>query len=374
MQALESELEMLLPRISSERKVSQIHYGGGSPTILPTQRLKMINDLILSHFQTIENPEIAIECHPGYLDLKYWDELADAGFTRVSIGVQDFNPEVLKGVRRRASQEEMSEIFRVLRNRGLIINLDLIYGLPLQSIESFRDSVQKAIDLSPDRIVTFSYAHVPWVNPNMLKLEKLGLPEAEYKQKLFTTAEDLLMTSGYNRLGLDHFVKSDDELFKAYEEKILHRNFQGYCTRRTTGEVYAVGVSGISQLKGAYAQNCKDVKEYIESINSGQFPITKGYKLAQQQQIVRELIGMLMCNNAVIWSELATICNQSIEKVQQAVGYSIDMLKEFQKDGLIRVDNQGIYITEQGAPFMRNVASKFDPLLTPGSKSYSKPI
>ncbi|MFI3299605.1 MAG: oxygen-independent coproporphyrinogen III oxidase [Rikenellaceae bacterium] len=375
--ALHSEMEMTLPLLSNERKVAQIHYGGGSPTTLSTTQLKEINQYILSHFQTIEKPEIAIEVHPGYLDLEYWEGLCNAGFTRVSIGVQDFNDKVLEGVRRRGSKEPIEDIVRLLRSRGIEINLDFIYGLPLQSVESFRGSITRAVELSPDRIVTFSYAHVPWVNENMKKLEALGLPSVELKSALFSSAKEILSKSGYKALGLDHFVKEGDELNLAYDNGMLHRNFQGYCTRRTTGQVYGFGNSAISQLDGAYAQNFKDLKDYIERVESGKLPTQKGYKLSEKERVVREFITTLMCNEAVVWSELSLRCGMGIEELQQLLGYSTQRVADFVQDNIIELrGGSGIYITPSGGVFMRNVAARFDPLLQNGStiNKFSKPI
>ena len=154
---------MILPLLDGDRKISQIHYGGGTPTAMPLSAIKELNQHLLSHFATIERPEIAIECHPGYLDADGWEQLAEAGFTRVSIGIQDFNTQVLKTVNRKPSHLGMDEIFRILRSHNIRINLDFLYGLPLQTPESFYNTISQAVALAPDRLVTFSYAHVPWI-------------------------------------------------------------------------------------------------------------------------------------------------------------------------------------------------------------------
>ena len=372
-ESVKSELRMIISRLDKNRKVSQIHYGGGSPTTLSPAVLKEINDTILSSFATIDKPDIAIECHPGYLYLDYWRGLTEAGFTRVSIGVQDFNDTVLKGVNRRSSLENFEAIFTILRNAGIFINLDFIYGLPHQTPESFHKTIEKAIELSPDRIVTFSYAHVPWVNKNMLKLEEIGLPSAPIKKAIFDTAKELLIGSGYIAIGMDHFVKPNDELNLSYENGTLHRNFQGYCTRRTTGEVYGVGVSAISQLSKCYSQNTKEIPTYIDLISQDKFTTIKGYQLSTKESIIKELIDMLMCNNKVDWGHLSEITRLSISELQEQIDYNPSLLADVINDNLVILTANGFEVTTDGKVFIRNVATLFDPLYTT-SNSYSKPI
>ncbi|MBR2290894.1 MAG: oxygen-independent coproporphyrinogen III oxidase, partial [Prevotella sp.] len=251
--ALYQEIDLVVPLLQRDRQVAQIHYGGGSPTSLQPAVIKSLNQHILTIFPTIDRPEVAIECHPGYLSLSDWNGLVEAGFSRFSIGVQDFDEEVLKTVNRRPSQERMQDIFDVLRDGGAHINLDFLYGLPHQTAERFCQSIEQAIELQPDRLVMFSYAHVPWLKKRQLILEKAGLPATEEKERMFDEAARLLLSAGYVRVGMDHFVRPDDELYTALQDGRLHRNFQGYCTRRTTAQVYALGVTGISQLETAYA-------------------------------------------------------------------------------------------------------------------------
>lgn len=252
----------MTPRGRSHRSTTE----GGSPTALPVHYLKELNEHLHTRFPQIAQPEIAVECHPGYLDEAYWLGLADAGFNRISLGVQDFNRKVLKTVNRRPSLLPVNWIVELLRSRQVKINMDFIYGLPYQTAETFADTLQEAISLSPDRLVTFSYAHVPWINKQQLILEKAGLPTGEEKSRMFSTATQLLQEAGYQAIGLDHFVKAGDELYTSLQQGQLHRNFQGYCTRRTTGQVYAFGATGISQLAGGYAQNSKQIDDYIERI------------------------------------------------------------------------------------------------------------
>lgn len=372
--ALHKEIDMILPLLDKDRKISQIHYGGGTPTAMPLEAIKELNCHLLSGFKTIEKPEIAIECHPGYIDETGWQTLAEAGFTRMSLGIQDFNNEVLKTVNRKPSKEPLEKIFKILRSKNIGINLDFLYGLPCQTPESFYNTIRQAVALSPDRLVTFSYAHVPWIKKAQLILEKAGLPKPETKEKMFDDAAQLLENKGYVRVGMDHFVKPTDELYVALKEHKLHRNFQGYCTRRTTAQVYAFGVTGISQLETAYAQNTKDIAEYVSEITSGKIPVKKGYNLDGKQQLVREVIETLMCNYYIDWREIADRLSVSEDELKSATAYSTDSFEKMQKDGILEFDSNTIRITADGKPFVRNVAAAMDPLMKNTTKSFSKPI
>lgn len=373
-EALKKEIRMVLPLLDHSRKISQIHYGGGTPTSQPVSVLKEINRIILSEFECIENPEIAIECHPGYLDENYWNDLIDAGFNRISIGIQDFNEEVLKASARKPSRMVIEDIIHILRSKGISVNMDFIYGLPLQTTESFAETINKAISLKPDRIVTFSYAHVPWVNELQKNLEKIGLPSVSTKNEIYETAKKLLIEAGYKTIGLDHFVLANDELYEALQTKSLHRNFQGYCTRHTTGQVYAFGNTGISQLSTAYSQNAKDLNTYISSVNEGKYPITKGYILNKEEQITREVIASLMCNYTVSWSDIANRMNMSEKEVRNALNYNKEQLFDFQKDGIIEFSEDYITVLPEAAPFVRNVAASLDKLMVNNEKRYSKSV
>ena len=374
LEALKKEIRMILPLLSKERKISQIHYGGGTPTSQPVCVLKELNELILSEFDCIDNPEIAIECHPGYMDEDYWNALPELGFNRVSIGVQDLNEAVLHAVHRKKSQLPISEIVSLLKINNIAFNLDFIYGLPLQTTGLFTQTIRQAIDMQPDRIVTFSYAHVPWVNPLQQKLENQGLPDAAEKNRIFQTASQLLKGAGYQPIGLDHFVLPDDELYIASQEKKLHRNFQGYCTRRTTGQVYALGATGISQLAGSYSQNVKDIPAYIKLINEGRLPVLKGYALNKEELITREVISTLMCNYMINWNEMASALCLSVAEVKQALNYNEQVLTELADDKIIEFDEQFIHILPEATPFVRNVAASLDKLMRGSDKKYSKAI
>ena len=372
--ALHTEIDKVKSLLDPSRKIAQIHYGGGSPTAIPVHYIKELNEHMLEGFETIEHPEIAIECHPGYLTAENWEALANAKFTRFSLGVQDLKPEVLKVVNRRPSLLPLDEIFGILRAHGAKINMDFIYGLPYQTPDSFADTIQQAAALQPDRLVTFSYAHVPWVNKRQLILEKAGLPSGADKSRMYDVAQAIMHEAGYKSVGLDHFVKVTDELYTALTTHQLHRNFQGYCTRRTTGQVYALGVTGISQLSDGYTQNVKTIQQYMEQIESGQFAVSKGYSLNRDEQITREVIDTLMCNYHLNWQDVAQYLNLTVDQVKQATAYDEAKLQEFAVDGLIQWDENTIQMTQEGRLFVRNVAASLDKLMLKSTKSFSKPV
>jgi oxygen-independent coproporphyrinogen-3 oxidase len=372
--AVHKEIEKTTKLLDTHRPVSQIHYGGGTPTVLPASVLKELNDHLLSAFSCTDQPEIAIECHPGYLGENEWQSLTDSGFNRFSLGIQDFDEKVLKAVNRRPSLLPVENIIQILRQKNAGINMDLLYGLPLQSEKSFAKTVARAIELQPDRLVTFSYAHVPWVNKRQLVLEKTGLPAKEEKSRMYEKSKEILQQAGYHAIGLDHFVKATDELYTAWQNGQLHRNFQGYCTHQTTGQVYAFGVTAISQLSNAYAQNSKNIEDYIEKIENGLFPTVKGYRLNEEDQIVREVIETLMCNYSLNWQELSDRLSISVEKIKQATAYNPAIFNNFASDGILTFDENQMQVTAQGTLFVRNIAAALDKRMIHSDKSFSKPV
>ncbi len=373
--ALKKEILMVKQHLNPERKVSQVHWGGGTPNSLPIEMIEEIMGVIHSNFTFIEKPEIAMECHPAMLDEKYIAKLISLKFNRFSLGIQDFNQEVLDNVNRDASIIPVEELVAMIRQYpGTGINLDFIYGLPFQDEKSFAETIQKAIDISPDRLVTFSYAHVPWVRKAQKILEARGLPSAEKKLAMFEAGYNLLTENGYRAIGLDHFAKPDDELCIALENRTLHRNFQGYCTRETTGQVYAFGTTGISQLDSSYVQTIKDTNTYVTEINAGNFCVEKAYLLNDAQKIVRHVINQIMCNHYVSWSEVAALFSTPIDEIKTTVVYDENSLNQFVKDGLLTFNEAEIVISDLGKYFIRNIAASFDPGMKLATQKFSKAL
>lgn len=373
--ALIKEIKAVSLLIDKKRTVTQVHWGGGTPNSIPYAFITEVMNTLEASFKFHPAAEIAMECSPAYLTLNNIDTLAETGFNRISLGVQDFHNEVLDAVNRLPSQLPMKELFRHIREKGFkSINLDLIYGLPKQTPEIFADSINQAIALSPDRLVTFSYAHVPWFNKSMEKLEKIGLPTTEEKFRLFGLAYEMLTNNGYIPVGLDHYAKSTDDLSIAIREKKLHRNFQGYCTRETTGQVYAFGSSGISQLWNSYSQNIKDYQQYTVAMEDHDFAIERGYRLSENEIIYREVINSIMCNGYLYFEEMADKFGISEKDLKNRLKYSPSKLTEFINDGLVILNNKGISVSKQGMLIVRNIAMTFDPQLETKQGMYSKTI
>ncbi len=374
-EALKNEIVKVISLIDRKRKISQIHFGGGTPNVIQVSYIEEIVDLLKSQFSLIENPEIAIECNPAHLTFPYIERLIKTGFNRFSLGIQDFDNEVLKNVNRSPSAIPIKELIDYFRQfEGVAINLDFIYGLPLQNEQSFAQTITQAIDLKPDRLVTFSYAHVPWVKKHQLILVKKGLPTAMEKMQMFLISRDLLLKAGYKAIGLDHYVLPNDELHLALESNLLHRNFQGYCTRRTTGQVYAFGVSAISQLENGYSQNFKDISEYIHCINKNVLPVEKGYIINKEQVIIKNTITEIMCNNEFNLHKFADKYKISMQTHKKITGFSEDKLTELINDNLVEYENDTIRITDTGKLFIRNIAVLFDPEYKNQTQLYSKTV
>ncbi len=374
--AIEKEILMVTKHLDKNRKVSQIHFGGGTPNSVDVGYISRIIDAVSKHFSFIDNPEIAIECHPAHLNYAYINSLIKCGINRISIGIQDFNNKVLEGVNRLPSALPVNQLIDFIRtySPAVSVNFDFIYGLPGQTIESFSESIRKAIELRPDRLVTFSYAHVPWLKKHQKILERKELPQPAQKLELFLASRQLLEDSGYISLGLDHYVLPDDELNFAIKNNQLQRNFQGYCTRRTTGQVYAFGVSAISQLNKGYIQNFKDLNLYISKISENSLAVDKGYILSNEDQIIGEAISQLMCNLNIDLRVVSDKFGITLNELKNITGFHESKLKGFIYDGLIDFHDNRLSVNRKGSIFIRNIATVFDPAYKNSTNNYSKSV
>jgi oxygen-independent coproporphyrinogen-3 oxidase len=374
-ETLKQEIRNVSTHLDLHRSVTQIHWGGGTPNSISMGLIKEIMDLIKATFIIDPQAEIAMECSPAYLEFEHIDLLAEMGFNRMSLGIQDFRDDVLKAVNRSLPRHPVKATVEYLRSKGFRgINLDFIYGLPLQTVESFAETIKQAIAIRPDRIVTFSYAHVPWIKKAQVQLEKIGLPKPEEKMEMLSNTTSQLEEAGYISIGIDHFVLPDDDLAKAYQNKKLHRNFQGYCTLETTGQVYGFGASSISQLWGAYAQNCKDFAPYMDSIDKTGFAIERGYQLSRTEQMVRSIVNSIMCNGIVVFGDVAAQFDITPQALKKEINYDPFKLTEFVTDGLIDLEDEQIKIHDKGLMFARNIAMALDPFLNQGENMYSKTV
>jgi oxygen-independent coproporphyrinogen III oxidase len=373
--AVKKEIANVAGLIDKSRKVSQVHWGGGTPNSIPLEMVQEVMELFRANFTFEAHPEIAMECSPAYLELEDIDRLASFGFNRLSLGIQDFDANVLKIVNREPSKYPVEELVARMKQNGFdSVNLDLIYGLPGQTVDSFRKSIEKAIEISPDRLVTFSYAHVPWVKSAQKVLEKTGIPNASEKLALMEMAYDLLTENGYVPIGMDHYAKPEDELTKALVNKKLHRNFQGYCTRETTGQVYGFGSSAITQLENGYYQNTKVIETYIESVNNSGLALERGYQLTENEKIIRTVIEEVMCNLFLDFEVVAQAYKTDVATIKQVVGYDAAKLMPFMEDSLLEIQGNQLRIHDDGSLVVRNIAMTFDPQLSVKENTYSKTI
>lgn len=374
--ALLKEIDKVSSLIEGHRKISQIHFGGGTPNSIDVVHIEKIVTRLVRDHRLINEPEIAIECNPAWLDYPYLDRLLDIGFNRLSFGIQDFNAEVLRLINRQPSKIEPGRLLEYIHGKspGTPVNLDFIYGLPGQSLKSFSETIKQAAGLKPDRLVTFSYAHVPWLKKHQRILDKKGLPRAGEKLDMFLASREILVENGYKPIGLDHYVLPSDDLYKAYMNKQLHRNFQGYCTTKTTGQVYAFGVSSISQLHRAYIQNVKDVPMYIDRVNRDRFPLEKGYVMSDKDLILKDAITGLMCNGFLDFKSLAEQHRISVNEFKDIAGVKDEVLAGFIADELIEYDNNQVRVTGKGSIFIRNIAASFDPGYVLQKNKYSQSV
>jgi oxygen-independent coproporphyrinogen-3 oxidase len=316
-----------------------------------------------------------MECSPAYLEFEDIDELRDMGFNRISMGIQDLRADVLASINRDAPKHPVKKLVDYMKAKGFEgVNLDLVYGLPRQTVDSFLDTVAKIVEIRPDRLVTFSYAHVPWVKKGQVVLEKYGLPTPEEKMQMLVQSMEYLNAQGYQTIGMDHYALPTDSLAQALATKKLHRNFQGYCTRETTGQVYGFGASSISQLQGAYSQNLKVTRDYMNAIEAGNFPTERGYSLSVIEQIRRDVINEIMCNAFLDFDEIATKYDKPTDEIKEIVAYEAHKLDSFVADSLVNISGNQITISEAGRLIVRNIAMVFDPALQTGAGVYSKTV
>jgi oxygen-independent coproporphyrinogen-3 oxidase len=369
------EMDMVFGLLEKTRPVSQIHFGGGTPNYLPMKFLKEILTRIKRDFSFKEDAEVAIECDPNLLTRDKLKGLKDLGFNRISFGLQDFNREVLKAVNRKFPAIPPGDLISQARELGFTgINMDLIYGLPKQTAESFSHTLEQTMEAGPDRVAVFGYAHVPWQKPHQQALEKAGLPSPEARIQMAVLAHNLLTAGGYLSIGMDHYAKPGDELALALKQGLLHRNFQGYCTRQTTGQVYGFGASAITQLYLGYGQNRKDTEAYIHEVSGGGHPVERMYRMTEDDLFYREVINGLMCQGHLDERELAQKTGLEQLRVHGKLVPGLEKLKSYVNDGLIKTSKHKVEVTPKGWLVVRCVAMLFDPLLEEKKAKYSRTV
>jgi oxygen-independent coproporphyrinogen-3 oxidase len=345
-ETLIKEWQLYLNQFEGKPVIKEIHLGGGTPTFFSPENLAYLLKSILSTVEIASVYDFSFEGHPSNTTKKHLQTLYELGFKRVSFGIQDFDFKVQDTINRYQTYEEVKQVMDDAREMGYTsINVDLVYGLPYQTIETIHDTISKIITLKPERIAFYSYAHVPWLKPGQRKYTDKDLPLDSYKRSLYEEGKKLFIDANYSDIGMDHFALPNDALFGAFKNKTLHRNFMGYTTN-TTKLLVALGCSSISDTWDAFAQNIKTVEEYEKVVNEGRFPIFKGHSLTQDDLIIRQHILDLMCKHQT-----------SIDKHYHDV---IDKFLEFSKDGLIEINADTIKILGAGKLFLRNICLAYD--------------
>lgn len=359
LETLKREIAYVAERVSRSRQVVQFHWGGGTPTYLTPAQMEDLFGFAAERFSFAADAEIGIEVDPRVTSVQHLETLRRLGFNRLSMGIQDFDPEVQQAVKRVQPLEMTSEL--IARSRALgfeSLNVDLIYGLPYQTADRFIRTVDEVLGIGPDRIALFSYAHVPWLRKQQGSLAA-SLPEGMEKFRIFSAAIEKFLGAGYQYIGMDHFAKPNDELAVAQRNRTLHRNFQGYTTK-AGADLYGMGVSAISAVGSTYAQNYREVPRYSEAVDRRGIATMRGYSLSGDDRLRRAVITRLLCHAVIRKGEIAREFGIDFDEY---FAPELARLQPFLEDRLIELTGDEIRVTFLGRIFIRNVAMIFDPYL-----------
>lgn len=367
--ALLKEWSMYLARFKDKPRVREIHLGGGTPTFFSPENLQRLLDGIMEGADKSPDFEFSFEAHPANTTREHLQTLYDIGFTRLSLGVQDFNEKVQKAINR---YQTVGDVVAVMRNAKEVgydsINIDIIYGLPFQTLESIQETVSEICKLRPERIAYYSYAHVPWLKPGQRGFTDMDLPTDAYKRSLYELGKELLLNADYVEVGMDHFALREDELYRSLINQTLHRNFMGYTSRKSE-LLIGLGVSSISDSWDMFAQNVKTLPEYYKLLEENKLPIFKGHILSNEDLLVRQLILDLMCQFSTSLAEY--------KKYDLHYAIFKSKIKPLVEDGVVEIINDQLIITEAGRPFVRNVCMTLDSYLdgqTDNSQRFSSTV
>jgi oxygen-independent coproporphyrinogen III oxidase len=357
-------IQQMSQLVCKEREVIQIHIGGGTPNYLSEQQLSKIWQAIEQNFQISPEAEISLEVNPRNLNREYLFFLRKMGFNRISFGIQDFAPQVQEAVNRIQDEAMLFKAMEWIREAGFSsVNIDLIYGLPYQSLETFKNTITKTKQLNPDRIAIFNFAYIPWLKPLQKRILPETLPSSAEKLAILEISIEQLSEYGYQFIGMDHFAKPDDELAIAQNQGRLHRNFQGYTTKPES-DLLGFGISSISMLHDVYVQNHKKLKDFYQDLDSGLLPIEKGVNLDHNDVVRRSIIMELMCQFRINWQDLQSKYGLKFEQgFAEYFAKEQAQLKHLKADGLIEIYADGIEVTPKGRLLIRNIASVFDSYL-----------
>ena len=350
--AVLTEWQMYLSLFDEAPRIREIHLGGGTPTFFSAENLAFLLSGIVTGAVLCEDANLSFEGHPDNTTVAHLEILNDLGFKRISLGIQDFDPKVQHAIHRFQRYETVDRITSIAREKGYkSINYDLIYGLPLQTVESITDTVEKVIRLRPDTIAFYSYAHVPWIKPGQRSFSEKDLPDGVTKRKLQEIGRNRLLEAGYHAIGMDHFALPEDPLYQAFVQKRLHRNFMGY-TVSGTRLLIGLGVSSISDSWNGFVQNEKKVEDYYRRIADGDLPIFKGHRLTEEDELIRSHILSVMCRSVTSWEDP--------ERQWPGINAALERLKKLQSDGLIELSALGLRVTARGHPFLRTICMALD--------------
>jgi len=370
---LDRELELAAQALGDRRDVMQLHWGGGTPTYLGTDQIDRLMASIGKRFRLSAGAEIAIEIDPRVTTHDQIKKLRDLGFNRISMGVQDLNPEVQRAITRYQTEQETVDLYRWCRDAGYEgINFDLVYGLPQQKPESWARTIRAIIELRPDRLAVYSYAHVPWIRPHQKWISEETLPTGPDKFELFANARQMFTDAGYRAIGMDHFALPTDELTVAMDERRLHRNFMGYSVVPAE-EMIGFGTSAIGEIGGCYAQNYVKLSKYYEAIDAGDLPVHRGFELSQEDIVRRWLIRRLMCD---FYLDTAELKRRFDVDYREHFAAEEEVLSEFYEEEFVRRDGENIEVLPLGRVFIRNVAMVFDAYLKrpEGQRMFSRTV
>ncbi|BAZ31466.1 oxygen-independent coproporphyrinogen III oxidase [Cylindrospermum sp. NIES-4074] len=354
---LVQEIKNTTALIDTDRKVLQVHWGGGTPNYLEPDQVEFLWNNITQHFDIDPQAEVSIEINPRYVDRNYILFLRQLGFNRISFGIQDFNSQVQVAVNRIQPEELLFDVMSWIKEAKFeSVNVDLIYGLPYQTLQTFRETIQKTIALDPDRIVVFNFAYVPWLKPVQKNIPLEALPPAQEKLEILKMTIEELTSNQYLFIGMDHFAKINDELAIAQRDGTLKRNFQGYTTHAET-ELFGFGATSISMLEDAYAQNHKQLNDYYQAVVAGIIPTSKGVKLTQDDIIRRNVIMSIMSHFHLKKSDIENKYHISFDEY---FSQELEELKPLEADGLVSLSTEEIQITDIGRLLVRNIAVIFD--------------
>lgn len=360
---LHREIDLLAGALPHRHDVLQYHWGGGTPTYLTPEQIERLHEKIAGHFRLRDGAEAAIEVDPRVTTKEHLKTLRTLGFNRISLGVQDFTPEVQAAVNRVQPVDETRELIDYAREIGFSsVNIDLIYGLPLQTPAAFRQTLDTVIGMRPERVAVYSFAFVPWIRGNQRKLIESQLPERDVKFSLFTEALVAFLGAGYLQIGMDHFALPEDEMGRAAANRTLYRNFMGYTVHKAE-DFLGLGVSSIGSVHGAFAQNAKTLPRYYEALDAARFPVERGYVLTPDDAIRAKMIRELMCNFRVEAGEVAAEFGIDFEDYFAQELAELTEPDGATKQGFAEVSSRGVEVLPLGRLFIRNICMIFDPYL-----------